>query len=251
MDDYFADLRLAVRAGIQGLSVPTYDSRAIVERRHHNEAMPTRPSLAPSRRLLFVALAAIVLAIPIGALATSSVSVLLREALASVGLSLPKHFDVSRSIEMSLDDVRKRAPFPVVVPHVLPSGVRFVRSEYSKAGTASTVYLHFTTTVPRRSASGASIGINPDMLVLESGRHFAPTNLGYVMVSGLDDGNAHRPTIEKIHPDIWRVGNTWITVMSPGALPPTQIDQIRRAMGARIVERAGKTETIAPKRDRP
>lgn len=251
MDIRSDNLRDATHALIESLPVPAYDANAISRKLVCINAARSRPSPVHSRRPLLVALGVILLAIPVGAVATSSVSERLRLAFAPLGIAIPKNLHVSRSIAMSLDEVRKKSPFHIVIPRAYPSGVHLVRSEFSESGSTSVVYLHFSTTGPKTRMGPFSIGVNPEMVISESGRRFGPTNLGFVMITGLDDANPRRATVEKIHPGVWRAGNTWITVMSPGALAPSQLDQIRRALGAAVIERAGKAETIAPKRDRP
>jgi hypothetical protein len=68
------------------------------------------------------------------------------------------------------------------------------------------------------------------------------------------DGSSNddaEPSVQSVRRAIWQVGQTQIIVFSDAGLSANELDYIRRSMGARVLVRPGKTETIAPKRDRP
>jgi hypothetical protein len=118
-------LEAKIRRDVGALAMPPYSATAIL-------AIPTRSKksvIARTRTVLVSILAGLVLAFPLGALATHAASLkdFIRGTLAAVGIhDQPKPVFVT-STPLSLAELRTRAPFAVIVPKYLPKTMHSAR----------------------------------------------------------------------------------------------------------------------------
>ena len=241
-------LKAKIRRDVDTLAIPRYSTTDIALRRLAIPASSKRIGLAQTRTVLFAILAALVLAFPLGAFATHAASLkdFIRATFASVGFHGEHKAILLTSISLSLPKLRAAAPFAVIVPNYLPKPMHFVRSFFASGGRHTTAQLIFS--------AGSNRELNLQEARIGSVKPFKGGSFVTIHFAVNPDGSSNRdaqPSVENVRPAIWQAGQTQIIVFSDAGLSANELDHVRRSMGARVLVKPGKTETIAPKRDRP
>lgn len=239
----------AIERAVTAIDVPPYSIARIEHMRKRGEGRRFRATRSPRHRYVFLALAALLLVLPIAAYATrdGSLKDLFRASMRTLGFPLSQEESVTSRIVhakvVTMEEARSRAQFRIITPEPLPHNLKLksVESVDDRGDHFNLIY----------SVSGKAK--DATFMLQEAGHMMLPATINgkaFFVENGLGGG---RPKLIYLTPrDVWSVDKkTFILVPFDGGLSARERDSIRRSMHAIVFRPVGTTKTTAPKHDRP